>query len=156
MRVPWIIGNWSSGPEDNSRFLGWLSTVAVETTTTKIETTGDRPDDRARRRRSRERKREGEVEGIRCFELSVNIDGGWVGGGSAKRSCKRDARAIGRVDHHQDDISIAPLIYSPAARCPPAAYRITRWCNCHRVRRIARMARLDESKRGELERRLEI
>lgn len=67
-----------------------------------------------------ERERE-RSKGIRCFELSVNFDGG----GSAKRSCKRDARAIARADHRQDHISIAPLIYTRDSRPRDARLQLT-------------------------------
>lgn len=151
MRVPWIIGNWSSGLEDNSRFLGWLSTVAVETTTTKIETTGDRPDDRAQEAEER-RERERESEGNSVFRVIGEFWWRMGFGGPAKRSCKRDARAIGPPPGWY--INCAADIYAGIARCPPAAYRIAR---LPRYLRIARMARatgrpgLDQSKRGQLE-----
>lgn len=129
MRVPWIIGNWSSGLEDNSRFLGfWL-----------FHRCGGNNDDEGRNNRwstvrggtERERERDG------CFELSVNFDGGWVETVAVDRPSGR----VNAVHEQLPAWTTTRMIYQlrrwyirGIARCPPpAAYR----CNCH-ARRIAR------------------
>lgn len=96
----------------------------METTTTKIETTGDRPDDRAQEAEERRER----ARGIRCFELSVNFDGGWV---LVDRPSGRVNAMHEQLDHHQDDISIAPLIYTRGSR--DARLQLTGSHDCHAI-----------------------
>lgn len=137
MRVPWIIGNWSSGLEDNSRFLAWLSTmVAFETTTTKIETTGDRPDDdRARRWSNRERERERDrrefgVSSYRWILMAADRPSGRVNAMHEQLPARTTARIIYQLRRWY-------IRGITGREMPACSLPIARWFDCH-ARRIAR------------------